>query len=259
MIQLYFDISYIIVNQHQTKLNEYFNLYNATQYNNINQKLSSCAIKVMGFDGSYNVMNAPVTQTSLTLFQTLVSSKQYLDIQFQSQQFFSSSFIDFYNNQLMVVPLNNSNVSALLTYTEEYSFSLMYTNYEVGLNYLYDVMMLSGNYSLYELMINGFLAETNFIGENVLNNFMYELSNGLYADIKTQNNFIYNFNVIWFAVYTTMLLLVYFLIWRPIEYTLAKDYTRTKLVVLLIPTKIIMKNNKIKDFLIKENLVSIKK
>jgi hypothetical protein len=88
---------------------------------------------------------------------------------------------------------------------------------------------------------------------------MYQLSTNLYNDIISQNNFIWNFNVIWFVIYTTLIILTYFLIWRPIEYKLAKDYTRTKLVVLLIPTKIIMKNNKIKDFLIKENLVSIKK
>ncbi len=88
---------------------------------------------------------------------------------------------------------------------------------------------------------------------------MYQLSTNLYNDIVSQNTFIWNFNVIWFVIYTTLIILTYFLIWRPIEYRLAKDYTRTKLVVLLIPTKIIMKNNKIKDFLIKENLVSIKK
>ena len=85
------------------------------------------------------------------------------------------------------------------------------------------------------------------------------LSTNLYNDIKIQNNFIWNFTVIWFSIYTSLIILIYFLIWRPIEFKLAKDYTRTKLVVLLIPTKIIMKNTKIKDFLIKENLVSIKK
>ena len=91
-----------------------------------------------------------------------------------------------------------------------------------------------------------------------MNNFMYNLTSNLYNDIKIQNNFIWNFTIIWFVIYNFLILLFYIVIWRPIEFQLAKDYTRTKLVVLLIPTKIIMKNMKIKDFLVKENLAALK-
>lgn len=45
LIELYFAIIYIIVNIHQTNLGQYFRIYNATQYNNINQKLCSSAVK----------------------------------------------------------------------------------------------------------------------------------------------------------------------------------------------------------------------
>ncbi len=45
LIELYFDIIYIVVNSHQGKLAQYFTIYNATQYNNINQKLCSSAVK----------------------------------------------------------------------------------------------------------------------------------------------------------------------------------------------------------------------
>ena len=45
ILELYFDVIYIIVNNHQQNLGKYFNIYNATQYNNINQKLVSSCIK----------------------------------------------------------------------------------------------------------------------------------------------------------------------------------------------------------------------
>ena len=45
IIELYFDVIYVIVNNHQQNLGQYFNIYNATQYNNINQKLISGCIK----------------------------------------------------------------------------------------------------------------------------------------------------------------------------------------------------------------------
>jgi hypothetical protein len=45
IIELYFAIVYIVVNQHQSNLAQYFSIYNATQYNNINQKLCSSAVK----------------------------------------------------------------------------------------------------------------------------------------------------------------------------------------------------------------------
>ena len=108
-------------------------------------------------------------------------------------------------------------------------------------------------------LASNLFIKLDFISDNILNTFMFLVCEYLYDDIKKENNFIWNFTVIWFSLYTTIILVIYFIIWRPIEFRLAKDYTRTKLVVLLIPTKIIMKNPKIKDFLIKENLVSIKK
>ena len=79
------------------------------------------------------------------------------------------------------------------------------------------------------------------------------------GDIQTQNNFIQAFNWAWFFIYIFIVILSYFFIWRPIEIQLAQDFTRTKLLILLIPTKIIMKRFKILDILKKENLVSIKK
>ena len=45
ILELYFDVIYVIVNNHQQNLGQYFNIYNATQYNNINQKLISGCIK----------------------------------------------------------------------------------------------------------------------------------------------------------------------------------------------------------------------
>ena len=44
-IEVYFVIIYIIVNLHQGRLAQYFSIYNATQYNNINQKLCQCSVK----------------------------------------------------------------------------------------------------------------------------------------------------------------------------------------------------------------------
>lgn len=45
IIELYFDIIYIVVNNHQNNLAQYFSIYNSTHYNNINQKLCSSAVK----------------------------------------------------------------------------------------------------------------------------------------------------------------------------------------------------------------------
>lgn len=78
-------------------------------------------------------------------------------------------------------------------------------------------------------------------------------------DIDNYNSSIQNLNIIWFIVYMIASLVIYFLIWRPNEVNLAKDFTKTKLLILLIPTNIIMKRYKILDILKKENLISIKK
>ena len=45
IIELYFDINFIVVMRHQANLALYFSIYNATQFNNINQKLFSSGIK----------------------------------------------------------------------------------------------------------------------------------------------------------------------------------------------------------------------
>lgn len=78
-------------------------------------------------------------------------------------------------------------------------------------------------------------------------------------DIDSNNNYIKNFNIIWFIANIIVSMIIYFLFWRKNEINLANDFTKTKLLILLIPTNIIMRRYKILDILKKENLVSMKK
>ena len=84
---MYFDINYYIVNLHQGNLASYFSIYNATHYNNINQKMCSSSVKyvifnlrLMALNPTINIMNQSSVKSTNVVFQELVSSKLYLDL-----------------------------------------------------------------------------------------------------------------------------------------------------------------------------------
>ena len=58
---------------------------------------------------------------------------------------------------------------------------------------------------------------------NVLNPFMKIIIDSLDTEIKSQNNVIYNYILIWFIVETVVILIAYLFIWRPIEFKFASD------------------------------------
>ena len=60
------------------------------------------------FDDKFLVANVPINTQIFKLFSNIISSKQNLDLNFQSNYFYSQSFIDNYNQQIMVAPLNSS-------------------------------------------------------------------------------------------------------------------------------------------------------
>lgn len=106
---------------------------------------------------------------------------------------------------------------------------------------------------------NEYFIAVHFLDNIILDSMFNATSVLMLNDIIQSNTMVSNFNIVWFIIYTVFTICIYIFVWRPIELTIANDFTKTKLLILLIPTNIIMKRYKILDILKKENLVSMKK
>lgn len=87
----------------------------------------------------------------------------------------------------------------------------------------------------------------------------HKFKENLKLDIDDSIAYLAEFNIVWFVSFVILVSLLYLFAWKPVEAKLSKDYIKTKLLILLIPTKMIMKRSKLLDILKRENLVSIKK
>jgi len=52
---------------------------------------------------------------------------------------------------------------------------------------------------------------------------MYVLTSSMYDDIISQNQFMSNFVLIWFVLYTSVVIIFYLAVWRPTESKLEFD------------------------------------
>jgi len=63
----------------------------------------------------------------------------------------------------------------------------------------------------------------DMIQDKILSPFMYVLTSSMYDDIISQNQFMSNFVLIWFVLYTSVVIIFYLAVWRPTESKLEFD------------------------------------
>jgi hypothetical protein len=184
---------------------------------------------------------------------------------------FSNSLKDDINNKLLVFNLTSSEIYGFNNtldlvfnqFTNLKTYSNVISQMLENLKRLYRQSYLNtlGFTSKVEAFNsnNEYFVAMHFLDNIILDSMFNATSVLMIDDITNSNSLIIDFNIIWFIIYTVITICIYFFIWRPLEITLANDFTKTKLLILLIPTSIIMKRYKILDILKKENLVSMKK
>jgi hypothetical protein len=124
----------------------------------------------------------------------------------------------------MVYPLYpNSSLnlsSAILTVNTKPSFDTVHTDYfNAMLSFRVDIDQKIQNN---KLLTDNSVIHSDYLLE-VLNNFASVLTENLFNDIKSINNFAWNFVLVWFVIYQIVVACAYIFIWRPIENQLAKD------------------------------------
>ena len=275
ILMIYYIIMIVLYNNYTAKAKSFINLYNKLDDINIYSNLINSEIKLLALNSNMTINKLSIQDNIDYNFDMIKAT--FVDFKiFLTQDYISSrNFTDILNNQLLI-NLNNStllSISANNTISPNQTTSL-YSNtntYSYVINELINNKKILYNEILYRKQVYSdpnqvftalnlpYFSKIHYLDNIVVDKIIEVTKKILFEDISITHRDFSNFNLVLFISYTLIALVIYLLIWKPLEIKISKDFTKTKLLILLIPTKLIMKRPKLLDVLKKENLVSIKK
>ena len=89
--------------------------------------------------------------------------------------------------------------------------------------YLYEPNIILKTMNYQKIINSPKIISSDYLKNHIINPVMQVIANSFYQDITSQSTFVANFCLIWFILYTTLVILAYILVWRPIEINLAID------------------------------------
>ena len=263
VFEIFYIINYFQMHKYEKNINNYINVFYSIQifYSNLN--LINIALKLEFLSNNlFPLLNSTMNTTINQRFNYYLTMQDNMTYYLETRQKYSSNFTNYYNKYIMLYNLpiidilisdtGNNNLCKNLT---EYSLNYAISEYYVNLNELWNYYQ-NHNENIIE---NYYLNCADLIKDRIIIPYFKLIFDSLFIDgIKTCNH---NKQIILisFTLFLICFIILTIGIGIPLNNFLYKKNEKTKFLILLIPTKILINKKSLLEILKNEQMISLKK
>lgn len=261
ILEIFFVINYLRLESYKRNSDNFIDVYYSIQkfYSNLNLINNGMKLEYL-VPSKYNILNLNIRETLSSRFNKYLSYQDNMTYYLETRQKYSSNFTNYYNKHIMlfylplieikIIEIGNSNYCKNLN---EYSLNYAISNYYINSNELWEDY-INNNINPIE---NHFLICADLIKDRLIIPYFKLIFNSLFIDAIKTANFNINIITISFTIYIISLFILTIGLSIPINHYIYKTNEKTKYLILLIPTKILINKKNLLETLKNEQMISL--